>query len=300
METHAKQVEALGPTPILGSNRFKIWSDVVGAHFIVDVSEPPVFVPRTGPLPVLFVTDGNLCFPTAAQLSGALAMEPDGPPPMLVVGIGYEVSGGGKGAEHHVIRIRDLSPVEDKRFEAMMRKAPPPLTWRDDIRPGGAKDFRRFILDELVPWLAERFDIDDTDLSLTGVSLGGLFVLDTLLSEPRAFKRYVAVSPAIWWADRYILNRLVEHSEALNEVEGHLYMAVGELEEAQDPFARMVSNLKDFATAFPKSPGVRFRLSHEILPGETHMSAFGPSFSRAVRTVFTAQSRNEDWTLLEE
>lgn len=292
--------EELGHTPVLGSRRFKLWSEAVGAHFIIDVSEPPVFVPRSGSLPVLLVTDGNLCFPTAAQLSGALAMEPDGPPPMLVVGIGYEVSDNRRGAEHHVIRTRDLSPVEDKRFEAMMRKAPPPLTWRDDIQPGGAERFRRFILDELVPWLADRFDVDDKDLSLAGVSMGGLFVLDTLLSEPRAFKRHIAVSPSIWWADRYVLNRLIESPEVLNDIEGYLYMAVGEREEAQDPFARMVSNLRDFVDAFPGNPQTRLRLSYEILPGETHMSAFGPAFSRALRTVFASQSRNENWAQLED
>lgn len=113
MNSSLPDVSPLGPVPIIGAKRYKTWSQIVGAYFIIDVAMPSPMMPRNGPAPVMFVTDGNLCFASTVNLCGAMAMEPGGPPPHCVVGIGYEVSGGGEKAEHHLIRTRDLSPCPD-------------------------------------------------------------------------------------------------------------------------------------------------------------------------------------------
>jgi predicted alpha/beta superfamily hydrolase len=63
---------------------------------------------------------------------------------------------------------------------------------------GGAEAYRRFLVDELKPWIAAAFKTDGRT-ALIGESLAGLFVLDTLLREPGAFDDYISVSPSLWW-----------------------------------------------------------------------------------------------------
>ncbi|KZK84029.1 Ferri-bacillibactin esterase BesA [Pseudovibrio sp. Ad13] len=288
----------LGPTPILGSNRFRIWSENVSAYFIIDVAMPNPMFFNNGPVPVMFVTDGNICFGAASTLLNSLAMEPDGPPPHCIVGIGYDVSGRGEKAEHLAIRTRDLSPCEDKRFEAMMRRAPAPFTWQDEIQAGGATSFLAFVLEELSPWLASRYDLDLTQTTLTGISMGGLFVLNTAFTQPEAFQRYMAISPAIWWADCFLIALEEQTSTKRQNVKMDIFMAVGELEEAADAHAKMVSNLVKLVDQMDSRSISGLRLNHKILKGESHMSVFSPAFSRACRALFACQNRNESWANL--
>ncbi len=294
----AHSISDLGSTPILVSNRFKIWSEHVGAHFIIDVAMPSPMFLSIGSVPVMFVTDGNICFGAAASLSGAMAMEPDGPLPHCVVGIGYEISGNGEKAEHHVTRTRDLSPCKDERFEAMMRRAPAPFTWNDDIQAGGAVNFLAFILEELSPWLASRYDVNLMQTTLAGISMGGLFALHTAFTRPEAFQSYIAISPAIWWADRFLMTLEEQSGTQRQDVRMDLFLAVGELEETADTHAKMVTNLSALVDQIERRAIPGLRLFHEILRGETHMSVFSPALSRALRTLYSQQNRDESWANL--
>ncbi|MDB5671864.1 MAG: hypothetical protein JWO25_2823 [Alphaproteobacteria bacterium] len=63
---------------------------------------------------------------------------------------------------------------------------------------GGADAYRRFLVDELKPWIDATFQ-NHGRTAVMGESLAGLFVLETLLREPSAFDDYISVSPSLWW-----------------------------------------------------------------------------------------------------
>ncbi|HVX88048.1 MAG TPA: alpha/beta hydrolase-fold protein, partial [Gemmatimonadales bacterium] len=63
---------------------------------------------------------------------------------------------------------------------------------------GGSAAFRRFWKDELIPEVARRYRVND-DRAIIGESLAGLFIVETMLLEPRLFRRYIALSPSLWW-----------------------------------------------------------------------------------------------------
>ncbi len=81
---------------------------------------------------------------------------------------------------------------------------------------GGAEQFRRFLETEVMPFVEERFGVGGRR-ALMGESLAGLFVIDTLLSQPSLFDDYVAISPSLWWDDRRPLQRrsLAESARAI-------------------------------------------------------------------------------------
>lgn len=68
---------------------------------------------------------------------------------------------------------------------------------------GGGANFLSFIKDELIPYINKEYP-SNGDNTLWGHSLGGLFVINAMLNEPKAFKTYIAVDPSLWWDNEYI------------------------------------------------------------------------------------------------
>lgn len=66
--------------------------------------------------------------------------------------------------------------------------------------PGGSARFRRFIAEEVKPWIERRYRTSGRD-AVIGESLAGLFVVETLFEAPTLFDDYIAVSPSLWWDD---------------------------------------------------------------------------------------------------
>jgi hypothetical protein len=72
---------------------------------------------------------------------------------------------------------------------------------------GGSARFRRFLIEEALPVVDATFRTRPFRI-LAGWSLGGLFTVDTLLSETPVFDAYLAVSPSLWWDDGWTLKQL--------------------------------------------------------------------------------------------
>jgi predicted alpha/beta superfamily hydrolase len=65
---------------------------------------------------------------------------------------------------------------------------------------GGAAAFLEVIQQKIKPEVARRARVDTQQQALWGHSLGGLFVLSTLYTQPDAFQQYVSASPSLWWS----------------------------------------------------------------------------------------------------
>lgn len=274
--------------PVPFSRRFKLHSRHVDDDFVIDIALPPPYLPGTAPWPVLFVTDGNMAFATAAATTGILPLEPGGPRPVCLVGIGYNLAGEGEHAEHLARRNRDLTPRRAEEWEARMRAAPPPFRFADDVRTGGGDRFLDFILDELKPWLAANFPVDIEDCTLAGSSFGATLALYALFTRPGAFRGHLAISPSLWWADHMLVGLEDAFARGHADLDAALYLAVGAAEEAQAPAARMVSAFREFASTLEARAYPSLRLTHDVLPGETHVSVFNAGFSNGVRRLFGA------------
>lgn len=282
------QVMDLGRSPVPFSRRFNFRSDRVGANFAIDVALPPHFLPGSPPWPVLFVTDGDLAFATAAATAGVLPIEPGGPVPVCVVGIGYGSADEGENGVHFALRNRDLTPVRNEEWEMRMRAAPPPFRFGDELQTGGGDCFLDFVLDELTPWLADNFPVDPRDLALAGSSFGATLALHAMFTRPGAFTRHLAISPSLWWADRHLVRLEEDYARGHADLATRLYLCVGEAEEAQAPEARMVSAFSAFAERLGRRAYPSLRLTHEILRGETHVSVFNAGICNGIRRLYGA------------
>jgi enterochelin esterase-like enzyme len=83
-------------------------------------------------------------------------------------------------------------------------------TMADHVGAGRGALYGRFVMDEVVPFLAREYGIrtDANGLAMGGASLGGLVTLAIARQFPGRVGRLLVMSPSVWWDDRVILRRL--------------------------------------------------------------------------------------------
>jgi predicted alpha/beta superfamily hydrolase len=165
------------PDPIPPHQSFTIRSAVLQEDRLIHVYTPPGYDDSADVrFPVLFMPDGGLNedFPHIANTIDSL-IRLGRIPPIVVVGI------------PNTERRRDLTgPTTAAKDSAI---AP---------RVGESASFRRFIREELMPEVQQRYRLTE-ETATVGESLAGMFVVETFLLDPDLFDRYIAVSPSLWW-----------------------------------------------------------------------------------------------------
>jgi predicted alpha/beta superfamily hydrolase len=156
------------------------------------------------------------------------------------------------------------------------------------VQTGGGDRFLDFIIDELKPWLAENFRVDADDCTLAGSSFGAALVLYALFTRPGALRGHLAISPSLWWANHQLVRIEEEFARSHADLDAALHLCVGAAEEAQAPEIRMVSTFREFASKIEARGYPSLRLTHEVLPGETHLSVFNAGLTNGIRRLFGA------------
>jgi predicted alpha/beta superfamily hydrolase len=165
-----------------------------GRRLLVYVPSTPA--PEAG-FPVIFLLDGNAYFRSAVDEIRLMSAHPvKGVEPAIIVGVGYPID-----TPHDIPRRWfDLTPPTNAPVKAPLSH----MAQETPIQYGGAQALGDFIEQQAKPWLAAHYPVDKQRYMLMGHSLGGLFTLNTLLSEPERFQKYVAISPSLWWNDHYL------------------------------------------------------------------------------------------------
>jgi predicted alpha/beta superfamily hydrolase len=272
--------DSAGPVTLPGTASYRLAAREIGQTFQIDVAAPSK---PDDKLPVIYVLDGGMSFAMVTQIVGLLRREDAAKPlpPAIVVGIGYPAE---TGELSQALRLRDLTPTHDARFVEMLRKGPVALP--DDIETGGGPAFLAFVEEEVKPFIEARYPIDTSDQTLVGMSLGGLFTLSALFLAPDKFRRYVALSPSLWWDSGVTFRTEKAFAERAKDLRVDLYLSIGGLEELMDIRGRMVSNVYRLESMLRHRNYPGLKLSMDVFPEETHMSVFPASVTRGLRSVF--------------
>jgi predicted alpha/beta superfamily hydrolase len=202
------------------------------------------------PLPVMYMPDGGM-LEDFLHVAGLLQVGAGNGTmrPFILVGI------------ENTERRRDLTgPSTDPED---LKVAP---------RIGGSQAFRAFIRAELMPEIAKRYRITG-ETAIVGESLAGLFVVETMMTEPDMFDTYIAIDPSLWWNKGQLVQR------ALPAIKGKksLYLATS----SQGQIAALTG---EFARKLNAAPGLTWR--HEAMPAETHGTIYHPAALSAFRAAF--------------
>lgn len=283
------RMRLVSPATITGAVQFDMRA-VNGRTYRIYIHEP-IQEPPPGGYPVLYVTDGNALFGTAAMQAEMMELN------ALIVGIGYATA---DRMEPDILRLRDLTWVAPSAETATNYEA-----WLQSksISYGGAEEYFRFIKEEVEPAVASAYEIDRANRAIFGHSLGGLFALYLLFKYPGEFTTYVAGSPSIWWSDEAILREVSSFRRLIEsqQVSPRVLVTVGSLEGSTEGLrtpkgmdreqfdqtvrrARMVGNARELAAQLElihRSEG--YEVEYQELDGETHGSVVAATISRALR-----------------
>lgn len=242
--------------PIVIGQAYSLPSAALDAPRTVNVWTPPGYAEGDARYPVIYLIDGGLTqdfhhITGLAQLGAISWLTQE----FVVIGV------------ETVDRRRELAfPVER---DAQLGK--------DYPTAGESARFRRYLVDEVKPFVEARYRTSGEDL-LLGESLAGLFIVETLLREPGAFDTYIAMDPSLWWDE----GRLTDEAAALlarhDGGRQRLWLSVGsETLEQPAPTEQLLEALR---------ARLEIELHYEPRPQLSHATIYHPTTWEALQALY--------------
>jgi predicted alpha/beta superfamily hydrolase len=210
-------------------------------------------------LPVLYLLDGENHFHILASYIEYLRHWKI-VPPLIVVGI---VS---------VDRVKDLTPSNslidfDGKVDTRLKTS------------GGNEQFLNFIQKELMPYIESKYKTSPSKI-FAGHSFGGLTVINCMLTRPALFDAYIAISPSLWFGNKYTL-RLAEQKLPQVPLMGKkFFYSVGN----EDGTFR--DDVLKFDKLFKKDSLKTVEHQYKYYPSEDHMTEPIPAYYDALRFIY--------------
>lgn len=251
------QGQALSPAaPLVVGQTFTLDSKVLGETRRLNVYLPPVYADSAAlRLPVLYMPDGGMAedFLHVAGLVQVLVGNGT-MRPFILVGI------------ENTQRRRDLT---GPTTSAADKKIAPKV--------GSSAAFRQFIREELMPQVKQRYRTT-AETAIVGESLAGLFVVETLLLEPKLFNTYVAFDPSLWWNNGQLAAQAGSLLRPIGQPLPVVYLATSSEGDLQ-----ATRQLIEAAGSEATRTGT---WHYEPMPQETHATIYQPAALKAFRVVF--------------
>ena len=210
-------------------------------------------------LPVLYLLDGENHFHILSAYIEYLRHW-QVIPPIIVVGI---VS---------VDRVKDLTPTKSViNFFGKIDSA--------YKTSGGNERFFNFIQQELMPYMEANYKTSPFKI-FAGHSFGGLTAINCLLMHPEMFDAYIAISPSLWFGNKYVLRLAEQKVPNPSMRDKKIFYSVGNED----------GTFRDDLLKFDKlvEDGSLKTLKHEYkyYPYEDHMTEPIPAYYDALRFLY--------------
>lgn len=254
---HAETGSATKAAPLVIGETFTLESKILGETRRINVYAPPGYAEAPeAKVPVLYMPDGGVAedFLHVAGLvqvgvgNGTMR-------PFLLVGI------------ENTQRRRDLTPptenAEDKKIAPVV---------------GGAAAFRNFLREELMPLVRARYRTTG-ETAIVGESLAGLFVVDTLFTEPALFDTYIAIDPSLWWNDQKLVAGAAAWLKTQPELKKTFWYASSSESRGNGREAQ------SFAEVLRAAAPAGLSWHYEPMPEELHSTIYHPAALRAFRAL---------------
>jgi len=268
----ATTVARAEPYTVPNSQVIALSSKQTGADYELFVGLPLDYGKSQKSYPVVYMLDADYSFALTRNVVQHF-VEREDLPPMILVAIAYPGAATNR-ETYKKNRTRDYTPAyaPSGGYGTEYQKV-----------SGGGPKFRAFIASELIPLIERKFRTTG-DRTIIGHSYGGLFATYVLLTEPALFKRYIIVSPSIWYANRVALTMEEAAAQSGIRPDARVFFGVGSLESSvmSDDLTEMFRRLR--SRSYP-----RLQMTLRIFDAERHNSVFPAAVTRGLLTVFDRQ-----------
>lgn len=231
-------------------------SETLGRPFHVYVRLPYDY-DEAKDYPVVYLLDGDVLFPLIGAYQ--LLLEFDEPvPEVIIVGIAY----GGLGRENGNYRGTDYSAPGGER-------------------EGVADQYQRFLSDELLPFVEERYPADPARRIIFGQSRGAHFVLYTALTQPTLFWGHIASNPSLQPNKAFFFE---DHGHPPSTA-SNLFFSSGSRD-----WERLRTEAREWFDHWSGKADTPWRLKTVTLEGETHAAGVTNVYRAAMKWLFADEA----------
>ena len=274
---------------VAGTESWVTTSAITARKYQVSVAVPPNYATTNQMYPVLYATDANFSFGTIVETARLLTFDKL-VPELIIVGVGWPV---GYGINTVGPRAVDLTPTSDAAWMEWARRELPKGGLPAPEGSGGGAGFARFIREELIPSIEQKYRIDRNDRAYCGFSFGGLFGTYLLLNNQGTFQRFILGSPALWWDKRVMFNQEKAYAATHKSLPARVFFSVGldeetEYENTGFKFA-MVSTLREFVQVVTERHYDGLTIGTHYFEDERHNSVSGATISRGLRFIYAKE-----------
>ena len=216
---------------------------------------------QTAKYPVLYVLDGQWEFKLVDPVVGGLVYD-QYMPDVIIVGITYS----GENADYDGLRAMDLTPTPIEGLKGS----------------GDGPKFLKFLKTELIPFVEASYRVDPTRRVLMGGSLGGLFTLYAMFSDPSLFSAYLADCPAVSLdlPNHLFFKQEADYARAHKDLPVKLYVAVGGWDDLSGP-------TQEFVHIVRSRNYQGLQLEARVIEGERHVGSVPEAFNRGLMFLFS-------------
>lgn len=294
--------------PLARGDYFEIDSELVSDRFAVSVSLPAAYERSEKPLPLLYVTDGNVAGPMSDGIAFSLFLREAITPcrPFIQVNIGYTEEGA---ARMLSTRNRDLVPPGEPVAPEMYPYMREHLGVDEGLAPESAMDiffdsyangrgdnFLRFIQEELHPRIAGGYRVDEQDIGFFGYSFGGLLALFALSNGDSFFRRFGAGSPGVMVDDSVVFGRyrrLLDSHPAARDLHLHLSVNIHEMEGPVQAYRKLAIGSLRFLDLAKAEPLPGLIVTSEMIAGQDHEAGLIDAYRSFVRHAYRLDRKAE-------
>jgi predicted alpha/beta superfamily hydrolase len=252
------------PVAIPGSEVREMKSTSTGRSYDLYIHKPADFDQNKGKkYPVLYLLDGQWDFKLLDSVVGGLVYDKF-MPDIVIVGITYS----GDHPDYDALRAMDYTPSPRRDAEGNTRGT------------GEGPKFLKFLESELIPFMEANYRGDPARRILGGHSLGGLFTLYAMFSDPSLFWGYLCGSPAIPWGQDFVVKQEAAFAAKREDLPVRLFLAVGGAEELVTPDVRFIKTL-----SARRYDGLHW--DARVIEGERHSGVKPEFYNRGLRFLFS-------------
>ncbi len=239
-------------------------SQIIADDFYLYISLPDDYDQSNKKYPVLYLLDGDVTFGMAASIARYLQFG-NTIPELIIVGIGY---GTMKKSEGNM-KSRDYT-ISSKRGRS---------------GTGGDPRFREVLKEELIPYIENTYRTNPDDRTINGYSLGGLFAIYTLFTEPDLFNRYIIGSPHLSWDEYRIFTVQEEAFEKMNDIKAKVFISVGSEEDEEKYF----NPIDEMVTLIDEKGYENLKMETKVFDGGTHLICPSEALAYGLVSVFNKE-----------
>jgi predicted alpha/beta superfamily hydrolase len=178
----------------------------------------------------------------------------------VFVGIGHR-------GNYHSLRRRDfITPFIKNEKDSLIS---------NDKVYGQAENFYLFLQKELIPYIEKNYKVN-SNRTLAGHSLGGLFTFYCLFKKERLFTNFIALSPALWINHENIYACEKNYRQDSASLVANLYVCAGGAEK----FNYILSGARKMKAYLEKNSFRDLHFEYYEFAGETHNSEVPVALNR--------------------